>query len=49
MAIPLLGAIIRIFSPVGGLFSVLGAIIIYVVATIGLGAAFYTLVTRKKQ
>jgi hypothetical protein len=49
MAIPLLGAIIRIFSPVGGLFSVLGAIIIYVVATIGLGAAFYTLVTRKKS
>jgi hypothetical protein len=49
MAIPILGALIRIISPVGGLFSVLGAIIIYVIATIGLGSAFYTLVTRKKQ
>jgi hypothetical protein len=49
MAIPILGALIRIISPVGGLFSVLGAVIIYVVATIGMGAAFYTLVTRKKQ
>jgi len=49
MAIPLLGALIRIISPVGGLFSVLGGVIIYVVATIGMGAAFYTLVTRKRQ
>jgi len=48
MAIPILGALIRTFSPIGGLFSVIGAVIIYVVATIGLGAAFYTLVTRKK-
>jgi len=49
MAIPILGAIIRIVSPVGGFFSVLGSIILYVIATIGLGAAFYTLVSRKKQ
>jgi hypothetical protein len=49
MAIPLLGAIIRIVSPVGGFFTVLGSIILYVIATVGLGAAFYTLVSRKKQ
>jgi len=49
MALPILGVLIRIISPIGGLFSVLGFVVIYVVATIGLGAAFYTLVTRKKQ
>lgn len=49
MAIPILGVLIRIISPVGGIFTVLGIVIIYVVATIGLGAAFYTLVTRKKE
>ncbi len=49
MAIPILGALIRIISPIGGLFTAIGAIVIYVVATIGLGAAFYTLVTHKKQ
>ncbi len=49
MAIPILGALIRIISPVGGFFSVLGFVIIYVVATIGLGAAFYTLVTHRRQ
>lgn len=48
MAIPILGAIIRIVSPIGGFFTVLGSIIIYVIATIGLGAAFFTLVSRKK-
>jgi O-antigen/teichoic acid export membrane protein len=49
MALPILGALIRIISPVGGLFSVLGFVILYVVATIGLGAAFYTLVAHKRQ
>lgn len=49
MALPILGALIRIISPVGGLFSVLGFVILYVVATIGLGAAFYTLVTHRRQ
>jgi hypothetical protein len=49
MAIPILGALIRIISPVGGLFSALGFVIIYVAATIGLGAAFYTLVTHRRQ
>lgn len=49
MALPILGALIRIVSPIGGLFGVLGFIILYVVATIGLGAAFYTLVTHRKQ
>lgn len=48
MALNLVGQVICLFTPIGRIFTILGGVIVYVTMTIGLGGAFYTLISRRK-